>query len=867
MRYISILALVLTFVIIALVSFLAGSAVAHHYAYMGQDEANQRSGTPSEDPGLPENYISKIWALSESPNNVVKYYIENANDPIHSLTPTAGTFGGLVRTAVVDWRTAVPQLALEETNDKNDYGIRFVLNDCSSLLGRYDVEKWHTDIRRTARYWDKTKICVQKEKQFATSDIILSTISHELGHAYGLNEVYYDSLTPVPTADKKYGNCMDVKSIMDGANRVPNTNDPSIKLYDRHCDNLTKPHLRDRILVRDAYTGGLTIGTLAELQGTDNGNGTATFIWKNGAWGESKHEVMLMYSLGLERDANWKVFHMTPDNEADLYVGQHKDIRGFKPIVFDEEVSLSNHMKAGVRLPDKTLYMACGRAYFNPIGGYGPKICSNFIEVDNSEHNDRIRDQNSLLIDGVKRADSNDPATIRYGHTATVSVANLTPNAPNSFMLRIPDLFATSTAACASRKPTDDDNTWWTMQLPKSKSIALATCDIGRGVFHLYRDPGDDSARDSAAASSKEGSVRDSVTAPRWEGSAYANVSSAAYDLEAEDGYDSVTLTWKIAADPRVTNQFVRRTWAAGFKDIALDTTTTMYIDHDVEQGVEYTYWIGNAVSDTWYKSESVTVTVPEMPTPTPTSIIIIPTSTKTPTPPKPPPPPSRPNPRPVNTQVPPTKTPTYTPTPTATATATPTPTNTATPTPTATATATPPPSYTPTPTSLPALPPPSIRSFGRSRSGTTLTATYSKPSNVKLMRFELYRSPTRNGQYTTLVDSKYSRSDFHVRFHYSDGVRIGYYYRARAQSCHAYLNCGKFSELSDPVYARRTTLTKTPTPEPPPTKTPTPEPTPTKTPTPEPPPTKTPRPTATPRLCIEVPPWDYSQCTNAEPG
>ena len=186
-----------------------------------------------------------------------------------------------MRTAVADWRTAVPQLGLVKVTSASDHDMRIFLGDCIELRGLYNVEAWHTDTRRLARYWDKATICVNNDDKFVTRDVILATISHELGHAYSLNEVYFD---PADISDENYGDCtLNVVSIMNGANSFPNPSNPSTKLYDRHCNNLTAPHLRDRILVRDVYTGGQTIGTLAELHATDNRDQTATFSWEDNA--------------------------------------------------------------------------------------------------------------------------------------------------------------------------------------------------------------------------------------------------------------------------------------------------------------------------------------------------------------------------------------------------------------------------------------------------------------------------------------------------------------------------------------------------------------------------------------------------------
>lgn len=397
-------------------------------------------------------------------------------------------------------------------------------------------------------------------------------------------------------------------------------------------------------------------------------------------------------------------------------------------------------------------------------------------------------------------------------------------------------MFAESEEACASLRHSPELwSTLWRIKLPESKSVPLATCYSGIASIYLESDT--------------------ATTTYEWPSRSHVNVTSAAYDLRAEVNTSdySVSLSWKTHPDPRIMYQRVTGI-AAHRQTERLAPSVTEYVDDGVRPGREYTYQILTFLNNPheFYRSATTTVAVPTPPpgyvTPTPT---YTPTATYTPQPTQTPKPTATRTPRSRQTATPtPRPRPTNTPTPTPTASPTPTPTHVPTPT------ATPPPTPTDTPTATATpLPPPVITKL--SRSGRTLTVTYSKPAGVNRLRFELYRSARRDSGYSYLAASKYDGGS-PLKFYSSDGVRSGYYYRVRGQSCYAE-RCGAFSSLSNPVYVSGSSP-----PDPTSTPTYTPTPTPTDTPTP----TKTPYPpTATPVLCPEAPPWDQGQCENSRPG
>ena len=163
--------------------------------------------------------------------------------------------------------------------------------------------------------------------------------------------------------------------------------------------------------------------------------------------------------------------------------------------------------------------------------------------------------------------------------------------------------------------------------------------------------------------------------------------------------------------------------------------------------------------------------------------------------------------------------------------------------------TITPTPAPTATPTPLP-MNPPTLGSI--SRSGRTLTVQYAKSAGVTYQAFNLYRSSSYNGYYSSVS----RKADIISPVEFS-GVSRGYYYYVRGQSCVSNLSgCGSLSARTSKIYVPNiytppTATPKPPTPTPkPPTATPKPPTATPKPPTPTPvPPTATPKPpTATPK-------------------
>ena len=117
-------------------------------------------------------------------------------------------------------------------------------------------------------------------------------------------------------------------------------------------------------------------GTFANVNGTDNGNGTARFEWKDDVWGEANHLIVVIYSKTMNIKGEWEpsVKKIIEDG-----VGQHRNIGGqSESESFDFTASLKSHEITGKELPIWTFYRACLFAYFQPIIDYGDMKYSKF---------------------------------------------------------------------------------------------------------------------------------------------------------------------------------------------------------------------------------------------------------------------------------------------------------------------------------------------------------------------------------------------------------------------------------------------------------------------------------------------------------
>ena len=88
--------------LVLLISFLAGTALAHHYRYFALDP---RLNEDSEF-GMPKNYVSAHWALTPAASSI-RYYVDESTlskSPPRGATATPNA--SLVMTAVAGWESA-----------------------------------------------------------------------------------------------------------------------------------------------------------------------------------------------------------------------------------------------------------------------------------------------------------------------------------------------------------------------------------------------------------------------------------------------------------------------------------------------------------------------------------------------------------------------------------------------------------------------------------------------------------------------------------------------------------------------------------------------------------------------------------------
>ena len=186
---------------------------------------------------------------------------------------------------------------------------------------------------------------------------------HELGHAYGLHEQYDDTDPDDPSRNGS------VSSVMDAATSKS------------HCDTGT-PTTTDILNVIKFYERG----TLTDFTQVNNGDGTGTVTWLDSAWAEKGHEAWTAYRLSSTHD--WKSYGRYDYHDS---TGGHKDSGLNAYYRLKATLDLTTHQKAnpGVRLPDVSQYVLCGRVVTAQYGG-GRVTCSDYIEVSNAAHNNSL---------------------------------------------------------------------------------------------------------------------------------------------------------------------------------------------------------------------------------------------------------------------------------------------------------------------------------------------------------------------------------------------------------------------------------------------------------------------------------------------
>ena len=201
-------------------SYAVGTVFAGHFLHVGMDENHQETG-PND---LPENYVSSRWALGAAGTTVRWHADANIRDRVVA--------------ALATWTAAVPELRWAETQNANAANVQVQGRDScgTGLAGFFKVIPqvgiflggWEADSDRSANYWRQAIICLKLYSASNVSDNLLQAIAaHEIGHAYGLHEVYFDDPAHVGSR------CNDaVTSIMDGVHTGATPT---------HCDDLSGP--------------------------------------------------------------------------------------------------------------------------------------------------------------------------------------------------------------------------------------------------------------------------------------------------------------------------------------------------------------------------------------------------------------------------------------------------------------------------------------------------------------------------------------------------------------------------------------------------------------------------------------------------
>ena len=296
-----------------LVSTLAWPALADHFVFSGQDpDFHQANSIGNRGP---KTFANHKWALTpgSASSNSVSYYIDTSTipstpPPRASATPSVSH----VNTAIANWESTVDGLNWIEASSSGSAEMLIEFKFCGPAVGSFNPNRrWYTDSIREARYWETAGICINSYNGWINEGAIISAIAHELGHAYGLHEAYIDR-------GKNEGRCNpDRRSIMDNLHNA----------HSGHCDNLQGPSTTDRHFVDKFYKTGTLSNFTAEVD--EDGN-TVDFSWKDNAWGEVHHNIMVMHTFGDvdESDIAASIWQTFDGSEYAEGTGRHKDMIG-----------------------------------------------------------------------------------------------------------------------------------------------------------------------------------------------------------------------------------------------------------------------------------------------------------------------------------------------------------------------------------------------------------------------------------------------------------------------------------------------------------------------------------------------------------
>lgn len=335
-------------------ALFAQPAQAHHYLYQAERPICQDYGglSPQTD-----NCVLVWWWWGET-----AYWWADPN-------ADGGQFIQQVRTAVDNWKAKFTEgyeqrLPLSETSSQSLSDIRFWLAPglCGGSPGCFAVSAYENrsppNGDEKASYMKTVEVYLNSSIGWLSSGYRTKTIAHELGHIYGLGEVY----------DEDTNACdPDVTSIMDG-----NTTQGG---YYVPCDIVYGPADLDAKRVK-AFWGGWDSGTPENLKRSEpisSAIGQGTWIitpWQDFAWAEQVHQMDWYWSYSSSGPFNnwYRGETVTNDIGVHFYTA---------PRTMRRDVDRADYPS----VPAGSWSIVCGKTWSVPFQRWGNTRCSNAVQL------------------------------------------------------------------------------------------------------------------------------------------------------------------------------------------------------------------------------------------------------------------------------------------------------------------------------------------------------------------------------------------------------------------------------------------------------------------------------------------------------
>ena len=284
----------ISILVVAIAAYMSGVVFASHIDYIANNAFHQ-----SPDNDLPELWASSVWVLRA------------ADTPV--TWKTDSRVRGLVVKVLNTWTTTIPEFEWREVQPNREanlvvYGADVCPNG-PFVTGLFRVDPdlgWHANDLRGANYWQKASVCLASPGgQQVAPRYLENLLSHEVGHAYGLADVYLDN--PIPTTGSICNSA--VSSIMDGQTTEVVANRTRLV----ECDAVYGPTTRDVEKIRAFYSSG----------GPADWSVLSSYVlWRDTASGESRHEIYYRYRL----DSTLTTQREYRRDDWKSNIGSHKDL-------------------------------------------------------------------------------------------------------------------------------------------------------------------------------------------------------------------------------------------------------------------------------------------------------------------------------------------------------------------------------------------------------------------------------------------------------------------------------------------------------------------------------------------------------------